>query len=1006
MNLFYAPLHALEQKFIDYLLSLQTGPQQGILVLCPSERVAAHLQRRLLKHRSVLGNITFQTLSQLMSQLDKQAAVWRAPLLPNDHLHDYLLKNLLSRPQLRRYPVSAGLISALKASLRDLADAMVEPEVLKEHWLSLPDFSAADEQAHLKWLLDVYSAYLAEMQQMPQYRSYATYFAQVLQEAEDSDYLRGFKQILLYGFYDFTGRQLEFFHTLRRHYPLAVFWVYANHPAFAFGKKFFESNILGLAQEAQAVKQNWQELAAREIAEKLFSGQDPSYLPEAMKLVSAPDAEGELYFVAKEMLRLHEEQGIAYEDMALTARTLEPYKNLLPSVFKQNFIPLHSSFTRLVGACPLGVFLHNLLNFVRSGFGREEVLAVVQSVYFKQKNQWRYLIADCQAQRDFAQWVDLLRPSLPHYDPAFLTWLEETKQDLELLEKAGDWATLCQHVRNFLEKNIDFSSFGLPEQSVWKEWEQGLNGLLRFAMVCKEARQGEFLDELMGMFAQLQIHETVNISGGVTAVDTMGLRGMHFKVLFVLGLNEKTFPQVVREDPIVKDFYRRVLRDQLGYWINQKMERFDEEKLLFFCALEAATQKIYLSWMRTDAQGKPSIISGYLAEVARMAGMAIDAEEVYFVSGRKTERLKQTPPVYLTAKEVSLLLAAQKAPWTEYEKSGAVIAQTQEALRAAEQIASVGNLGDYDGMVKSATAIFQKQNEGGFSPSALKDLALCPMKYFLAKGLGLREKDEVFSRFELAPNLRGTVYHEVLMDYYGHLHRQGLTGELFDSALKEHLHQSLSQHYDKMSYKWFGIYPVVWELILEDIEKKLTDFVVKDAQHLEGFVPQIFETYFEKVYAPSEKLSMKLKGIVDRIDIDLKNKRFRVLDYKSSISGKKSLAENMFKQVILQPFIYLILAEQQKQTAGLKPDGAALLGINKGYARQELSQADFEAVSAKAAAFLELLIGLILSGCFFMSPSEHCQYCPYQRICRKDSFRSVLRARHAKAFEKLQEAKQ
>ena len=223
MNLFYAPLHALEQKFIDYLLRLQTGPQQGILVLCPSERVATHLQRRLLKHRSVLGNITFQTLSQLMSQLDKQAAVWRAPLLPNDHLHDYLLKNLLSRPQLRRYPVSAGLISALKASLRDLADAMVEPEVLKEHWLSLPDFSAADEQAHLKWLIDVYSAYLAEMQQMPQYRSYATYFAQVLQEAEDSDYLRGFKQILLYGFYDFTGRQLEFFHTLRRHYPLAVF---------------------------------------------------------------------------------------------------------------------------------------------------------------------------------------------------------------------------------------------------------------------------------------------------------------------------------------------------------------------------------------------------------------------------------------------------------------------------------------------------------------------------------------------------------------------------------------------------------------------------------------------------------------------------------------------------------------------------------------------------------------------------------------------------------------
>ena len=70
----------------------------------------------------------------------------------------------------------------------------------------------------------------------------------------------------------------------------------------------------------------------------------------------------------------------------------------------------------------------------------------------------------------------------------------------------------------------------------------------------------------------------------------------------------------------------------------------------------------------------------------------------------------------------------------------------------------------------------------------------------------------------------------------------------------------------------------------------MTDFVVKDAQHLEGFVPQIFETYFEKVYAPSEKLSMKLKGIVDRIDIDLKNIDFDVV----IIDEASMLTEEMF----------------------------------------------------------------------------------------------------------------
>ncbi len=1005
MKLFYAPLRALEQKFISHILGLQVGPKNGVLVLCPSQRVAFHLQNKLLQHQPVLGNITFNTWGQLMRELDKEAPSFQKPLLPADHLQDYLLKNLLLRPGLNRYPATAGVISALKASLRDLADAMVEPEVLYEHWLSLPDFSLEDEQGHLKWLIEVYRAFLTEMDQMTDYRSYSQYFAQVLHTAEDSAYLRGFQHILFYGFYEFTGRQLEFFHVLRIHYPLSVFWVYDRHKAFDFGKKFFESNLLGLAEESENCAQDWEALACPQAAQYLFSGQETSVADAGLRVVSAADLEAELFFVVKEMLRLHEEEGVPYADMAVTARTLDPYKHLLPVLFEQNFIPLNVSFAQPVLSSPLGVFLRNLLNLVRGGFNREEVLAVLQSPYLKQKNSWRYLVAQCQAQRDFSQWIDLLRPSLSHYDPAFIQWLEEVKNSLEFLERPLEWSVLCQAVKDFLEKNVDFSSFSMQEQLVWREWEQGLGSLLHFSAVSKLARKNEFLDELMQMLKQSQVHEVTDISGGVTAVDVMGLRGLNFKVLFVLGLNEKTFPQVIREDPMLKDYYRRILRDQLGYWINQKMERFAEERLLFFCTLEAASQKIYLSYLRTDGEGKPLIVSGYLAEVCRILQIPLEGAEVLFISGRKTERLKQVSLSLLTQKEVSLLLAAQEAADTEYEKAGIMSSRMQASLYAARQIASIGAMNGYDGVVKSGQEIFHAQNEAGFSPSSLKDLALCPMKYFLSKGLGLREKEDIFSRSELAAHLRGNIYHEVLMDYYGRLYREGMTGQLFDSALTQRMRESLQNHYDKNSYKWFGIYPVIWELILKDIYEKLSDFAVKDALELDGLVPQIFETFFEKVYAPSSTLSIKLKGIVDRIDIDEKSKRFRVLDYKSSLSGKKSIASSMFKQVILQPFIYLILAEGQKQTQGLKADGAALLGINKGYARQTLSQDEFENISVRASGFFSLLMSFISSGCFFINPSEHCQYCPYSAICRKDSFRSLLRARHAKEFQALQEVK-
>ncbi|MBR3604120.1 MAG: exodeoxyribonuclease V subunit gamma [Elusimicrobiaceae bacterium] len=1006
MKLFYAPLRALEQKFIEYILNLQIGPEQGGLVLCPSQRVASYLQGLLLKHKPVIGNLAFKTIGQLMKELDQENIPNRKPLLPADQLQDYLLKKLLLRPDLNRYPPTPGIISALKSSLRDLADALVEPEVLYEHWLSLPEFSLMEEQAHLKWLLDIYRAYLGEMDKISNYRSYAQYFSQVLRAAENSAYLKGFKQIIVYGFYEFTGRQLELFNVLRRNYALSVFWVYAQHPAFAYGKKFFESNLLGLAQTVEEVNENWAELACNSAAEYLFSGRETEKTVENMQIVSSPDLEGELFFVAKEMLRLHEEEGIRYEDMAVTARSLDPYKNLLPAVFKQNLIPLNASFSQPVSAYPLGVFLHNLLNLSRSGFGREEVLSVVQSPYFKQKNNWRYLVFECQAQRDFSQWADLLRPSLPHYDASFLKWLEQTKANLEFLETSLDWELLCKHVQTFLEKNIDFSSFSAQEHLIWRQWEQGLKSLLRFSCVSKQADKNEFLDELMSMFKQLGIHEVIQTSGGATVVDVMNLRGLSFKVLFVLGLNEKKFPQVLREDPMLKDYYRRILRDQLGYWINQKMERFDEERLLFFCTIEAAKQKIYFSYLRSDQDGKPMIVSGYLAEIGRLLQIPLESEKIKFITARKTQRLKQVNPTFLTQKEVTLLLATQNATSEEYEQTGLLSKELENCLFAARQVAGIGAGNAYDGLVKSGADIFQAQNTAGFSPSALKDLALCPMKYFFNKGLGLREREDVFSRSELAANLRGDIYHESLMDYYTLLNQQGLTGQLFETALKERVCQSLQNHYDKNSYKWFGIYPVIWDLILTDIQEKLACFVVKDAEYLKGFVPQIFETSFEKIYAPSPQLRLKLKGTVDRIDIDWKNKRFRVLDYKSSLSGKKGLAEIMFKQVILQPFIYLILASEQPQTKGLQKDGAALLGINKGYARQELSQSDFENISSKAADFFSLLMKLIVSSCFFINPSDHCQYCAYQAICRKDNFRSLLRSRHTKEFHLLQEAKQ
>lgn len=1003
MKTFYGPFRALERSFVSYVSGVNPGPQRAILVLCPSGRVAEYLKTQLVKQHGFISNVFFVTFAQLLSILDSQIVPLRKPLLPGDNLHDYLLKNLLSMPGLDRYHISRGFIGAVRSSLRDMADSLAQADILEEYLSGMTDPKLLEEKEHFAWLTQVYRVYQEKMDQIEGYRSYQTYFEDALQQLEQSAWLSGFADIIVYGFYELTGRQLEVFHALRRHYGVTVFWPYQAHPAFAFGRKFFETNILGLSGEVQPVEQQYDLLAAGPVLEKLFTTQSVNKTPSGLHVISTPNPEQELIFAVKEMQRLHEEKQIAYADMAVMAHSMEPYKSLLPDIWAQNGVPLQADFTFAWHTRSLGVFVTNLLSLARNGFDREDLLAVVSSPYFRHCHAWRYLIKESLARRDYAQWLDLLQPTVKFYDPQFLTWLTHTKEQLDALEKAASWEELRSRALAFLEENTDTAHLSAQEQNTWQTLTEVLQGFARYSAISEQAHAREFLDELFAKLQTQEFHQVIDMPAGVTVAEVGSLRGIGFRVVFVLGLNEKSFPQMIREDPVLKDSFRLVLRDRLGFWMNAKMERFEEERLLFFGAVESAREQLYLSFLRTDEEGKPLVPSSYLIELTRATHTDLSGSLVTYIS---SQPVKPADFTRLTPKELSWRLAAEHSPEQLYQTAGLWNESMSDTQQAARQLSGMGAVHERDGMIASGQEIFKDQQAHGFSASALQDLARCPMKYFFSKGVGLKDPDEAFSRSELAPNLRGDIYHQVLMDYYSHLLAEGLTGQLFDSALQERLDRALHSHYTAGSYKQFGIYPVIWDLILADIQGKLSAFIQQDNQEMGNYVPSLFETYFEKMYEPSAQLKLKLKGIIDRIDIDKQHHTFRIVDYKSGRHGGQDLSTDMFKHVILQPFIYLILASDTAQTNGLTPNGAVLLNINKGYAHQDLTAAGFESVQEKAAQFFGLLKQLIEQGQFFISPGDHCAYCPYAAICRKDSFHSLMRARHARLAQQLQEIKQ
>ncbi len=999
MKLYYAHYPALEGHFVHFVRENHTNPVDKWLVVCASSFIAQRLQTCLAEELGAVANIHFITGSTLLGRLDQEAPGDTLPLLPQDHVRDFLIKEILSEPGLDRYALSRGFVQAVKSSLRDLADSLADPAVLEEHLLAMPDYVLEQDGGRFEWLVHVYKRYLERENDLPGYRSYQAAFERALNQVENSAYLQSFSHIVVYGFYDMTGRQLELIDRVRSCYPITVFAPYEKHPAYAFAKKFFETNWIS-SPGAEEVS-TFHPMALGKSASYLFAGSGSSRGAD-VEIVSAPDVKGSVFYVVKEICK-RIQAGQRAADMAILARNIAPYQEELRYVCRANCLPLNASFVYPLYKYALGTFCLNLLELSASGFAREKVLAIFSSPYFKEphKATWRRLVSRSLVKRDVSQWNDLL-PQTSGFQEEVLTWINTASTQLEQLTHAQRWTVGVQNTLDFLDAHVDKEAFQEKDAEIYQKIRETITKIGTYCAVRAQCNEGELVQEITQAVAALTFNEVEAVEGGITVTDVVRARGLSFKTVFLLGLNDQEFPIVTPEDPILRDYYRYHLRDTLGYWINASLDRGDEEKLLFYDAVTSATEHLYVLYNRHGTDGKPVVPSVYVAELARACELNLQAPDAPRVSGRVLERLRTCDTFCLTPKEISYRLILSDDPLKGYRTAGLSNDEKERSLTAAQALKQAGSLDGYDGIIASGDALFARENKRGFSPSALQELGACPMKYFFNRGLRLGEPEEPASRHALPPNKQGTAYHEILKEFYQTLVKKGALHNLFDAGLVEYMQQTIGRHYTRNSYRMFGIYPVIWEIILENIHQKLGAFAVQDVKELGAFVPSYFEQ--EIITKPTQELPVSLRGFIDRLDIDEGTKQFRIADYKSTRKGTTNLAKDFFTRLVFQPVMYILMAQQDARWKGYQTAGSCLLAIDP-YNKRELSADEYAAVKARAVSFLIHLTNLVKSGTLFMCPGEACMYCPYHLLCRKDAFKPLLRAQKSALHVALEEAR-
>ena len=766
--------------------------------------------------------------------------------------------------------------------------------------------------------------------------------------------------------------------------------------------------------------------------------------PARRETFSCAGPRDEVLTAAKKVLALVEEEGFDFGQVGVAARTLDPYLPWVQETFPKHGIPFDAP-----AQTPLSRFnrvwaLLALLDLPGQDYPRAGVIDLVSSHDFQfravpgpavdpRPDLWDAATRDLRITRGMDEWRRLERYldrglTLPLRDeeegrrlrvaPAQLAMLWNTvralHEHLGALPEEGPWSEFGERWRavmeRFLNRAEDETAAGAEAvEEALDEAFAGLDDLEAIAPVVSAAEFAAFLRQRLKRASVRPAQEHVQ---GVQVMDAGSARGVPFRALFLLGMNEGVFPRAIREDPFLRDRDRRVLETVLGCKVSSKLAGYDEEKLLFALLANAASDRLYCLYSRSDAAGRELAPSWYLPASDEPAGVRRIPKGVL---GKR-----DAPPFddlrWLLPEELAVrraLCGEDPGPlvrlcgWSTegYERSAAAIRKLEDGAGAARS---------YDGVTGPHPEAWKELWERGLSPTTLETYGRCPFRYFARRMLGLERLDRPEDEEPLDALEQGQLCHAILQAFH----------EGFDPADPEdwstRLDRAAAETLSEYEGRFPTGYPAAWEVAREQVTELLREVVRADLDEMagSGFRPAETETDMKTRLGPEwpeDLRGLPVHGRLDRLDYHRRDNRYRVIDYKHKSSARPGPEDNdpvlsAIRGQKLQLPLYALLAAAHASERGPAPAAAveaAWYFIARRWEDGPLSPREFAAETWRQPEGQRIrdtvaqLLGGIRAGEFFIMPGPYCRYCEVSEVCRKGHSPSAMRAKRHPAAEAL-----
>ena len=656
-----------------------------------------------------------------------------------------------------------------------------------------------------------------------------------------------------------------------------------------------------------------------------------------VRLYKANNSYEEIETIAKDILKMVRDNGYRYKDIAVVCRNIDEYEKIATVIFNEYNIPFFLDKKREILNNPLVVVIISSLEILSSNWSYESIFKYLKSGLINIDRNYidileNYILANgikgykwtnnFYEKKDISEEENLILEIMDEIRRPLIKFHNNIKANkkvrdisanlYEFLVELGVFKVL----ENWLE---EFDKLGLQDKI--KEYIQVPEMVIDILDQLVEVLGDEVLDIkeftkiLIAGFEEKEIGVIPMALDQINIGDISRIKGREVKALYLIGVNDGVLPSVNKEEGIINDRERDILKEIGIRLASDTKSRAFEEQFIVYTALTIASEYLMITFPMADFEGKslrPSIV---IPRIKKVLPNVVEESEIYNIRDREDSFKKITSPVPTFNELISALrMEFEKEEVDEYWAQAFKWFEGNEEFKDKAKTMFKGLT--YTNLVEKLPRekirqLYQLENKKlVFNISRIEKYAQCPFGYYVQ--YGLKAKDRKVYEFS-APDL-GSFMHNIIDDFTNKIKNEkiawsdlnkescrSIVNELVDKRLDEDSNSILNS---TKKYRYFA----------DRFKRTITKAVMVISEQMRKGKFEVFKNEFEfggfrdgepiKIELPSKE-TVYLVGRVDRIDtLDLDgNTYLKIVDYKSG--NKKFDLTEVYYGLQIQLLVYL-----------------------------------------------------------------------------------------------------